>query len=55
MADAGLRFAAGTHDFESRVKTAVASESYVRLKVRIEYGRAAGSVRFDDVSLVREP
>jgi hypothetical protein len=50
-----LRFSSGTHGSESREKTAVASESYVRLKVRIEYGRASGSVRFDDVSLVREP
>jgi len=50
-----LQFAAGSHDFEERSKSAVASESYVRLKVRVEYSRPSGSVRFDDVSVVREP
>ena len=50
-----LKFAPGTHGLESRTKTATASEPYVRLKVRVEYGRASGSVRFDDVSVVREP
>lgn len=50
-----VRFGPGTHGFESRLKTAVASEPYVRVKVTVEYGRAAGSVHFDDVSVVREP
>lgn len=49
-----LKFAAGSHDFEFRTKNAVASESYVRLKVRIEYSRPSGSVRFDDVSVTRQ-
>jgi predicted outer membrane repeat protein len=50
-----LKFTAGSHGFEERSKSAVASESYVRLKVRVEYSRPSGSVRFDDVSVVREP
>jgi len=50
-----LKFAAGSHGFEERTKDAVASEPYVRLKVRLEYSRPTGSVRFDDVSVVREP
>ena len=49
-----IKFAPGTHGFEERSKTIVASESWVRLKVRIEYGRASGLVLFDDVSVVLE-
>jgi CSLREA domain-containing protein len=49
-----LKFSSGTHGAEARVKTIIATEAYVRVKVRIEYGRASGSVRFDDVSVVLE-
>lgn len=47
-----LKFSPGTHGPEERSKTIVASEPYVKLKVRIEYGRASGTVQFDDVSVV---
>lgn len=47
-----LKFSPGTHGPEERSKTIVASEPYVKLKVRIEYGRASGTAQFDDVSVV---
>ena len=49
-----IKFSSGTHGFEELGKTVVASESYDKLKVRVEYGRASGSVVFDDVSVVLE-
>ena len=49
-----VKFSPGTHGFEERSKTIVASEDWVRLKVRIEYGRASGVVQLDDVSVVLE-
>lgn len=50
-----LKFDPGDHDFVARSKVAVASKDYVRLKLRLEYSRPSGSVRFDDVSVVKEP
>ena len=49
-----LKFSSGTHAFEERVKTITASEPYVRLKVRVEYGRASSTATFDDVSVLLE-
>jgi len=49
-----LKFSAGSHGLEERSKTIVASEPYVKLKVRIEYSRASGAVQFDDVSVLLE-
>jgi len=49
-----VKFSAGTHGAEVRSKTAVASEPYVRLKVRVEYSRPSGVVRFDEISVVKE-
>lgn len=49
-----LKFSPGSHGLEERSKTIVATEAYVKLKVRIEYGRASGTVQFDDVSVVLE-
>ncbi|MBM4244305.1 MAG: CSLREA domain-containing protein [Deltaproteobacteria bacterium] len=49
-----IKFSSGTHGFEELAKTVVASENYDKLKVRVEYGRASGSVVFDDVSVVLE-
>lgn len=49
-----LKFSPGSHGPEERSKTIVAAEPYVKLKVRIEYGRASGTVQFDDVSVVLE-
>lgn len=49
-----LKFAPGSHGLDELSKSIVASEPYVKLKVRIEYGRASGTVQFDDVSVVLE-
>ncbi|MBM4243663.1 MAG: hypothetical protein FJ148_07605 [Deltaproteobacteria bacterium] len=47
-----LRFSPGTHGPEEVSKTLVATEAFSHLKVRTEYGRASGIVRFDEVSVV---
>lgn len=47
-----IKFSAGTHGPEARAKAVVATEAYVRVKLRVEYSRASGAVRFDDVSVV---
>jgi len=50
-----LKFGPGDHDFVARSKVTVATKDYVRLKLRLEYSRPTGSVRFDDVSVVKQP
>jgi hypothetical protein len=50
--DVALDFSPGKHAFERRTKTVVAAEDYSEIRVRVEYGRAGGVVRFDSVSLV---
>jgi hypothetical protein len=50
-----LSFSAGTHDFEKRAKTLIASEAYKKVQLEIAYGRASGIARFDEVSLTIEP
>ena len=49
-----VKFSPGTHGAELQTKTATASEPYVRLKVRVEYSRPSGTVRFDEISVVKE-
>lgn len=49
-----LRFGSGTFSADTRSKHIVASEPYVKLKIRATYGRASGLVRFDDLSAVLE-
>ena len=49
-----IKFSPGDHSAEQRSKALVASADYVRLKVRIQYGRASGTATFDDVSVSLE-
>jgi CSLREA domain-containing protein len=49
-----LKFGTGSFSDTERSKTIVATERFVRLKVRAMYGRASGRVRFTDVSAVLE-
>lgn len=49
-----LKFDPGSVSDQQRSKAIVATEPFVRLKVRVEYGRASGVVRVDGVSVVLE-
>jgi hypothetical protein len=50
-----LNFSPGKHPFERLTNAVVAAEDYFKIRVRVDYGRPSGVVRFDSVSLVLEP
>ncbi|MBY0278298.1 CSLREA domain-containing protein [Candidatus Binatia bacterium] len=49
-----IKFSRGTHGFETKTRSIVAAEPFVRLKVLLEYGLESGVATFDDVSVVLE-
>lgn len=49
-----LKFGSGSFSGDTRSKQIVATEPWVKLKIRAVYGRASGFVRFDDLSAVLE-
>ena len=50
-----LNFSTGKHGFERLTQQVTANEDYDEIRVRVEYGKFGGVVRFDSVSLEREP